>query len=403
MALAVAVVGSTHSWAAQSELLVDPTSAIGNELGFALDQDAGFVASGSPGGSAGKGSVLLFDCTTSPCAAPIGLEATGGAEGDHFGASLALDGDTLVVGAPDRVPAAVYVFVRSGGTWTQQARIDSPGGGPAAGFGTAVALSGERLAVGAERADGNAGAAYLFLRSGTAWNQEARLVAEDAAAGDRFGRALALNDEMLVVGAPFEAGAVAGGFARGAVYLFLPFLGTWSQGPKFVADTPVNGDLLGLAVALEGGSILAGAPMADAGVGAAFLFQQAGSNWSQWARLSPVAGLAGERFGWSVAFAGDGALLVGAPYASDGCGAATLFRAAGSVWNPTSEAVLEAPLPAAMSGWAVSAEGNRLAVASPGHAGALEHRGAVHLFGGGDAIFRDGFELPVAKIACEEK
>lgn len=403
LAIAIASACATPLQAAQGELLVDPSGSIGDELGFALDQDGAFVVTGSPGESAGSGAVHVFECTTTPCAAPVRLEATGGAEGDHFGASLALAGDTLVVGAPGRIPAAVYVFVRIGGTWLQQVRIDSPGGAAAAGFGAAVALSGERLAVGVERADDSAGAVYLYLRSGTVWNPEARLVAEDAAAGDRFGRAVALRGDELVVGAPFEAGAAAGGFARGAVYLFMRFQEKWSQGPKFVANNPANGDLLGLSVALEDGRIFAGAPMADAGVGAALLFQLAGSNWSQWARLSPPVGAPGDRFGWSVAFAGDGGLLVGAPYALDGCGSATVFRSAGSAWNPSSEARLDAPLPAAMAGWAVAAEGKRFVVAAPGHAGALEHRGAVHLFGTGDAVFRDGFELPVAKIACEEK
>jgi hypothetical protein len=401
--LAIAGCCVTPLHAAEGELLVDPSGSIGDELGFALDQDGAFVVTGSPGASAGRGAVHVFECTTTPCAAPVRLEASGGAEGDHFGASIALAGDTLVIAAPGRIPAAVYVFVRSGGTWLQQVRIVSPGGAPAAGFGAAVALSGERLVVGADRADDSAGAVYLYVRSGTVWNPEARLVAGDAAAGDRFGRAVALRGDELVVGAPFEAGASAGGFARGAVYLFMRFQETWSQGPRFVANNPADGDLLGLSVALDNGRIFAGAPMADAGVGAALLFQLAGSNWSQWARLSPPLGAAGDRFGWSVALADDGGLLVGAPYALDGCGTAMLFRSAGSVWNPTSEATLDAPLPAAMAGWAVAAAGKRFVVAAPGHAGALEHRGAVHLIGGGDALFRDGFELPAATLACEAK
>jgi hypothetical protein len=172
---------------------------------------------------------------------------------------------------------------------------------------------------------------------------------------------------------------------------------------KFVANNAMDGYLRGLSVAIAPGSILAGAPMADGRIGAAVLFRQAGSNWSQWARLSPPGGLPGDRFGWSVAFAADESPLVGAPYAQDGCGTATLFRSAGTLWMPSSEAVLDAPLAGAMAGWAVAASADRFVVAAPGHAGALEHRGAVHLFGGGDALFRDGFEPSVAILACEQE
>jgi hypothetical protein len=401
--LAFAGMQAGFAEAAVSELLVDSAGAVGNELGFAVAFDGDIVASGSPGQAAGAGAVLVFDCATTPCGAPARIVPAGLAAMDHFGASLALDGDTLVVGAPGRVPAAVYVFIRTGGTWVQQARIEPPAGASAAGFGAAVALSGDRLAVGAERADSNAGAVYLFLRSGTDWNVEARVVADDAAPGDRFGRAVALDEEMLAVGAPYEAGAAAGGFARGAVYAFLPYLGNWGQMPKFVADNAMDGDLLGLSVAIAPGSILAGAPMADGRIGAAVLFVQAGSTWMQRARLTPPGGLPGDRFGWSVAFTPDESPLVGAPYAQEGCGAATLFRPSGALWNPGSEATLDEPLAGAMAGWAVAASADRFVVAAPGHAGALEHRGAIHLFGGGDALFRDSFEPSVALLACEEK
>ncbi|HEY6543432.1 MAG TPA: FG-GAP repeat protein, partial [Dokdonella sp.] len=136
-------------------------------------------------------------------------------------------------------------------------------------------------------------------------------------------------------------------------------------------------------------------------VGATLVFMQAGSVWSQRARLSPPAGVPGDRFGWAVALAPDAEVLVGAPYALDGCGAATLYARAGVGWHPTSRAALDAPLAETMAGWAVAVSNQRLAVAAPGHAGALEHRGGVHLFGGGDAVFRDGFEPDTAILACE--
>ena len=387
--------------AAGSELLADPSSAIGDELGFALDFDVSRVVAGSPGRDGAKGAVELFDCSGVPCASPLRIAAADGASGDRFGASLALDADTLVVAAPGRIPAAVYVFARSGGSWVQQARIDAPAGPSSGGFGVALDVRGDRLVVGADRADDDAGAVYVFARNGTAWSLEARLVAEDAEAGDRLGRALALHEDAFVAGAPFEAGDAAGGYARGAIYLFQQLQSQWSQGPKFVASAAADGDLLGFSVAFDGQAIVAGAPMADARVGATLVFMQAGSVWSQRARLSPPAGVPGDRFGWAVALAPDAEVLVGAPYALDGCGAATLYARVGVGWHPTSRAALDAPLAETMAGWAVAVSNQRLAVAAPGHAGALEHRGGVHLFGGGDAVFRDGFEPDTAILACE--
>ena len=143
--------------------------------------------------------------------------------------------------------------------------------------------------------------------------------------------------------------------------------------------------------------------MAAARVGATVLFAQAGGTWSQRTRLASPAGVPGDRFGWSVVLAQDTGVLVGAPYALEGCGSATLFTPSGANWNPTSQARLDTPLAATLAGWAVAASGQRIAVAAPGHAGATEHRGGVHLFGGGDALFRDGFEPSVAAVACEKK
>ena len=396
----VGVAATRPARAADSELLVDPASVPGDELGFALDGDANHIVAGSPGRDGGTGAVDLFDCASVPCAPPLRIDAPDGAAGDRFGAALALDAGTLVVGAPGRIPAAVYVFVQAGGNWALQARIDAPAGPSSAGFGVALDVRGDRLVVGADRADDNAGAVYVFARAGSAWSLEARLVADDAAAGDRLGRALALHEDAFVAGAPFEAGDAPGGYARGAVYLFQRFQSEWSQGPKFAANAAADGDLLGFSVAFDGQSIAAGAPMADARIGATVLFMQAGSTWSQRARLVPPAGVPGDRFGWSVALTPDVEVLVGAPYALDGCGAATLYARTGATWNPTSRATLDAPLAATMAGWAVGVSNQRLAVAAPGHAGALEHRGGVHLFGGGDVLFRDGFELPVADLAC---
>lgn len=388
---------------ADSELLVDATSAPGDELGVALAFRQGTVVAGSPGHAAARGRVQVFDCALAPCALAARIEAEDGAAGDRFGAAVALDGDTLVVAAPGRVPAAVYVFVQAGSSWTWQARIDAPPGPSSTGFGAALDIEDGRLVVGADRADDDAGAVYVFARDGAAWKLEARLVDEAARADARLGRSVALHDDSVVAGAPFDAGDAPGGYARGAVHLFTRSLSAWTQGPRLVASPAADGDLLGFSVAFDGEFIAAGAPMANARVGTTVLFAQAGGSWSQRTRLASPAGLPGDRFGWTVALAQDAGVLVGAPYALEGCGSATLFTPSGASWNPTSQARLDTPLAATMAGWAVAASDQRLAVAAPGHAGASEHRGGVYVFGGGDVLFRDGYEPPIAAVACEKK
>src|SRR5215472_6459861 len=103
------------------------------------------------------------------------LTAAGGVSGDEFGYSVAISGSTAVVGAPykNSSTGAAYVYVQSGTAWSQQAKLTAAGGASGDFFGTSVALSGSTAVVGAYGKNSNAGAAYVFVRSGTAWSQQA--------------------------------------------------------------------------------------------------------------------------------------------------------------------------------------------------------------------------------------
>ena len=152
------------------------------------------------------------------------LTASDGAASDSFGASIAISGDTVVVGSPfasidDRTKlGAAYVFVRSGTTWTQQQRLTASDGAPGDSFGASVAIGGGTLVVGAPGADisgkPSQGAAYVFARSGTTWTQQQKLTASDGAENDSFGASIAIIVNTVVVGAPGD----------GSAYVFLtPF------------------------------------------------------------------------------------------------------------------------------------------------------------------------------------
>jgi hypothetical protein len=193
------------------------------------------------------------------------LPGADGAAGDHFSYSVALDGDTVLVGAyADSVGANVsqgsaYVFTRSGSTWTQQAKLTADDGASYDFFGTSVALDGETALVGAYRDDVGAnmdeGSVYVFTRSGTTWTQQAKLVASDGAAGDWFGYSVALNGDTALVGA-CTTGTIS---QQGSAYVFSRSGTTWTQQAKLMPGDGVPRNFFGISVALDGNTALVGA------------------------------------------------------------------------------------------------------------------------------------------------
>ncbi len=159
-----------------------------------------------------------------------------------FGASVALDGDTAVIGAPDAMPAAAYDVARAGTTWSVQQVL----GGSAApdGFGLSVALSGDTLVVGAP--SGANGSASVFTRAGTTWTLQQQLTASDGSPGDVFGASVALVGDTALVGAPNRAGG------EGATYVFARSGVAWTQQAELTGSVPTAG--VGTAVALTAGS-----------------------------------------------------------------------------------------------------------------------------------------------------
>ena len=215
-------------------------------------------------------------------------------QGTGSGVSVAIDGDTLAVGAQfeasgngsqsdDSAPGAgaVYVFTRTGGAWTQQAYLKASNPDAGDQFGVAVALAGDTLAVGAigeasecegiNHAGNNnnapgSGAAYVFTRTAGVWSQQAYLKASNA--GGLFGYGVALAGDTLAVGAPFEASNATGingdqsdntAPLAGAVYVFTRSAGIWSQQAYIKASNTDAGDRFGGNVALDGDSLLVGA------------------------------------------------------------------------------------------------------------------------------------------------
>lgn len=268
------------------------------------------------------------------------LTASDAQADDFFGLSAAISGDTIVVGAFEAEIRAgkAYVFVRSGTTWSQQAKLTANDGLPADGFGITVSISGDTVLVGAPRNDmggTNTGAAYVFERSGAIWSQQAKLSASDRAAGDIFASAVSLFGDDAVIGSP---GNDHLGSSAGAAYVFVRAGGIWSEQGKLTASDGQSGDDFGHSVSTSGGDVLIGAFQDDDGgaeAGSAYVFTRSGTTWTQQAKLTSSEPAPGTWYGNSVAISGS--LAVVGAYRHDGIdhnsGAAYVYVRSGAAWS----------------------------------------------------------------------
>ncbi len=299
----------------------------------ALNADRDIAVVGAPG-KGSKGAVYVFVRSGSTWVESAELTA-GDADTTDFGWSVALDEDgrTALVGAPTfSRSGAAYVFARSGTSWTQRAKLVAGDAATGDEFGFAVALDEDaRTAfIGAPAPSAKAGATYVFTPSGTAWSQQAELTAFDSAPFDDFGFSVALDED----GRTALIGATKTHQETGAAYVFTRSATTWTQRAELAAGDAVFGDNFGFSVALdgEGRTALIGA-IAHQSTGTAYVFTRAGPTWTQRSELSPRdAGVSGE-FGFAVALDEDGnTALIGAPLTDRSTGAAYVFAQTGNAW-----------------------------------------------------------------------
>jgi hypothetical protein len=281
------------------------------------------------------------------------LTASDAQAGDLLGLATALssDGNTVIVGAAAEDTGgtnagAAYVFTRSGTTWSQEAKIQASDKAAYDSFGVAVAISsdGNTAIVAAYEEDAggaDAGAAYIFTRSGTTWSQEAKLTASDAQAGDYFGVSVGLssNGNTAIVGALYED---TGGTNAGAAYVFTRSGTTWSQEAKIQASDKAADDEFGRNVSIsnDGNTAIVGAMKEDAGgtdAGAAYVFTRSGTTWSQEAKLTASDAQASDYFGRGIFVSGDGNTAIIGAYQEDAggtnAGAAYIFTRSGTTWS----------------------------------------------------------------------
>ncbi len=311
-----------------------------------------------------------------------------GVPGDEFGLSVSLDGDRAAIGAPGRIgiagadQGAVYVFERNGGVWTESAMIVALDAAAGDEFGTSVALDGDTLVVGAVNdvgfSGGVTGSAYVFIHSAGQWLQQSKLLASDGQQGDDFGAVIGLSGDTAAVGAPVN------GSVRGAVYVYERVGTTWTEQAKLVAGDAQDGDQLGWSVAVAGDVVISGAPFVDASRGAAYVFRRTAGTWSEEARLVAWDRAVDDAFGSSVAL--DLPLaVVGSPESEvEGVpsgGALYVFAEDQGAWRDRAHVVAPDAGPGDRNGTSVGVSGDLVAGLSPWKSyGAFENAGAAYVF-----------------------
>ena len=245
-----------------------------------------------------------------------------GSTNDQFGNSVAISGDTALVGAYSDgnlrgdFAGAVYVFVRAVTGWRLQAKLTASDGAAYDGLGSSVSISGNTAVLGAKfddtEAGANTGSAYVFIRENGVWIEQAKIVPADATAGDHFGTSVALEENTTVIGAELAG-------ATGAAYVYTRTAKTWDQQAKLLANDGATNDRFGVSVALSGNTAVVGASrdQTPAGlfVGSAYVFTRARTQWTQQTKLTANNAASYAQFGAAVAVFSDD-ILIGAPYAN---------------------------------------------------------------------------------------
>ncbi len=346
-------------------------------------------------GASGQGTATVFDRASSGVwAFTATLTGSDTVAGDSFGASASMNGTTFVIGAPNSGgKGAVYVFRKSGVVWSQIAKLVASDGASGDLFGRSVSIDGDTVIVGAPQADvggnSNQGAAYLFRNTtGNTFNAGTKITATGGAAGDQFGFSVATHgSDRALIGAPQRNST------QGSVYLYGNSSGTWFVLGVLNAVTPQSGALYGSAVALSDlgttDILWVGAPGAtSAGIASGvmqFYYYSVAGGFTVGALTAPASPVAGETFGSSLS-AYDGWCAVGSPNATvSGATTAGCARVYRLGLNATASQVgarfvSSAPASGAQLGASVALHGERLFAGMPGADTTNTNRGAVASF-----------------------
>ena len=316
-----------------------------------------------------------------------------------YSVAMSSDGTRVIVGAPyeDSITnaGAAYIFTynESTSTWSQEAKLLSSDLAGTHKLGSAVSITGDgtRVIVGAYgeyRVWGEEGAAYIFVYSGGSWSQEAKLMASDGALNDHFGEqvAMSVDGTKVIVGVANDDDK---GTDAGAAYIFTYSSGSWDTGTKIVAADGQSQDKFGFSVAIngDGTKIIVGAYKEDfnSDQGAAYIFVYSDGSWTEQIKLRASDGASNDWFGENVAMSGDGTkVIVGARTPADQSGAAYIFTYSSGSWD-TGTKIFAADGQAGdrfgEGGVAINGDGTKVIVGATSEDTNGSLAGAVYIFG----------------------
>ena len=361
----------------------------GDEFGYSVAVDGDTAVIGAyqddhtdAGGNAG--SAYVFTKVSGVWSQVAKLTASDGDTSDEFGYSVAVSGETVVVGAhlddhtdgdgdTDDDEGAAYVFTKPFTGWadmTQTAKLTAFGAEASDEFGISVAVDGNTVLVGAHQYESGKGAAYVFTKPYTGWadsNETAKFIASDAAANDEFGISVALDGDTAVIGAYHDDHTDDGNTIgnAGSAYVFTKVSGVWSQKAKLIAVDGAVNDEFGISVAVNGDTVVVGARQNDTSSGAAYLFTEVSGVWKHVAKLTADDGAANDEFGISVAVDGD-TIVVGAHQDDDNgdlSGSAYVFtRDSAGGWRQRDKLTASAGEAGDRYGYSVGVSGDAIVV-----------------------------------------
>jgi len=342
----------------------DPSA--GAELGRSVAIDGNLVAVGM-GADGADGAVYLYRRQGTTYVFEEKLlnpDATPKAE---FGRSVAIQGGRVFVGArfaqagDVEEAGAVYVFEKNKNTWRYEEKVVSPAPQKGDNFGRAIAIQGNLLVVTARKNDAEKGAVYVFEKRGHGYACTANLVASDSTDGDYFGQSIDIQGSFLVIGARNTAGP--DGVKSGGFYLFRQKGGQWLEVIKMTPPGGKDDDQCGFAIAIKGDTIVVTARRADpAGLnnaGAVYVYSLKRDSVQFVTKLTPGDASKGDEFGQSVAFAGD-VLAVGAWKDDESKGSIYLFHQKRGQWIQIGKIIASDGMKGDEFGYSLAAQGNRM-------------------------------------------
>ena len=362
-------------------------------IGASLDDDLGTYS----------GSAYVFTKVGVNWVKQAKLTASDGVAYDRFGESVAIDGDTIVVGAygKDEISGSAYVFIKDGMNWVEQAKLVASDGAPDDNFGWSVAIYMDTAVISAYRDCNDAGfysgAAYVFVRADSTWSEQSKLIASDGASNEQFGRSVAIDGDKIVIGA-FSSDF---GWESGSAYVFISEGMNWVEQAKLIASDATAEGRFGDSVAIYGDTIVVGANGDDEmgwHSGSAYVFIKDSMNWVEQAKLIASDGVPEDMFGHSVAIDGD-TIVVGAFGDDDsylGSGSAYIFLRNGTSWTEWAKLTASDSNAYDTFGYAVAMNGSTIVIGAKGDDDLGDRSGSAYVFSLSPSLRCVGFEPPMA-------